>query len=115
MADELFSEKDLIYKYTSDQAEEDGILFNVTQIKLFEKSPFNYITTNLLNEGYIQKDEIEIANLLDLLNQAINIVRRSKPDYFYSGLIELPSGKKTKIFIVQNETGKFTIMKPEDY
>ena len=54
--------------------------------------------------------------LLDLLNQALHIIKRSgKVDTFYAGKIEVPDGSKQQIFIVQNETGKFTIMAPEDY
>ena len=55
-------------------------------------------------------------NILDLLNQALQILKRNpRGDWFYSGKIELPSGSKQQIFIAQNETGKFTIMLPEDY
>ena len=36
-------------------------------------------------------------------------------DHFFKGRIELPSGDKQDIFIVQDETGKFTIMLLEDY
>ena len=36
-------------------------------------------------------------------------------DTFFSGMVELPSGKKQKVFICQNESSKFTIMLPEDY
>jgi len=58
--------------------------------------------------------------LLDLLNQVQQIVKKGtnnfmSMDTFFSGSIELPSGDQQKIFIGQNETGKFTIMLPEDY
>jgi hypothetical protein len=36
-------------------------------------------------------------------------------DSFASGKIELPSGAKQEIYIAQNETGRFTIMLPQDY
>jgi hypothetical protein len=39
----------------------------------------------------------------------------TRPDTFYDGEIELPFGNKQKIFIALNETGRYTIMKPEDY
>jgi hypothetical protein len=53
------------------------------------------------------------------LNQAVLIVRNKSKnytelDYFYDGKIELPNGEKTVIYIEQNETGKYTIMLPED-
>lgn len=118
----IFSDKDLVFKYTSQQAEDDGILFDVTNVNPdWKKGLFNYVTTNLLNQGYFKSDSnIYIPNLLDLLNQSQQIVRQesqnfTKEDTFYSGKIELPKGTKQQIFIVLNETGKFTIMLPEDY
>jgi len=72
-------------------------------------------------QGYLQDDEINVPNLLDLLNQANIIVRnasnnfKDKAESFYSGNIELPSGKKQQIFISLNELNKYTIMLPEDY
>ncbi len=61
-------------------------------------------------------DSLNRANLFDLINQAGRIFRK-KPldDYFVSGTIELPAGSKQKIFIAQNETGRYTAMLPEEY
>jgi len=58
--------------------------------------------------------------LIDLLNQANNIIRTKSNNFkdfdsFFSGKVELPNGQKQEIFISQNETGKFTLMLPEDY
>jgi len=111
-----------IFIYTSKQAEEDGILFNITKINPdWEKGLFNYVTVNLLNNGYFDHDteKIKIPNILDLLNQALAIVKNKtnnskQVDMFFSGDIELPNGNQQTIFIEQNETGKFTIMLPED-
>ena len=114
-----------ISTYTCKQAEEDGILFNASKLNpAWEKGLFNYITTNLLNKGYMEEDKgdsrIRMPNIVDLLNQANQIVKHKSKNYteadtFFSGDIELPSGSKQQIFIQQNETGKFTIMLPEDY
>jgi len=116
--DEFFGEP--ISVYTSGQAEEDGLLFPVKDHQLF-----NYITTNLMyGRGYMVRDgceeHVNIPNLIDLLNQARLIMVRNyqetkEQDHFYSGLIEFPSGVKGKIFMAQNESGKYTIMLPEDY
>lgn len=117
----FFEEADIVSQYTSEEAEEDGILFDVTKLnKDWERGFFRYTTTNLLSQGYMNGDEVNMANLLDLLNQCVAIVKKAsydfqKSDWFYSGFIELPSGAKQEIFIVQNETGKYTIMLPEDY
>jgi hypothetical protein len=84
------------------------------------KGLFNYITTNLLSKGYLKKDELNIPNIMDLLNQSILIVKNKSKEFsdfdtFFSGKIEFPNGDLKEIFIAQNETGKFTIMLPEDY
>ena len=62
------------------------------------------------------KPSLNIPNISDLIVQAVQIFKR-KPtdDYFVSGSIELPSGQKQKIFIAQNETGRYTAMLPEEY
>jgi len=120
-----------IFVYTSEEAEEDGILFDITKINPdWKKGMFNYVTTNLLNKGYfvikdkLKGEEISIPNLLDLLNQANEIVKKKSKNFtefdsFFSGEIELPSGEKQEVYIEQNETGKesskFTILLPEDH
>lgn len=116
--DSLFGE--IISEYSSGQAEEDGLLYSVKNHQIF-----SYITTNLMYKcGYMVRDggeeHVNIPNLTDLLNQAGGIVVRAykksgKQDWYYSGLIEFPSGTKGKICIAQNESGKYTIMLPEDY
>jgi len=114
------NKREMIYSYSSQDGEEDGILFDITQVeKSWENGLFNFVTTNLMHKGYI-KDKVNIPNLLDLLNQSIGLVRKASKNFkefdtFFSGMIELPDGSEQKVFICQNETGKFTIMLPEDY
>jgi hypothetical protein len=118
MNDKLFEESDVISKYNSEQATKDGFLLDLSVLPLKPKNGiFSHITTTLLSKGYFEENSsIRTINLIDLLNQAVQIIRRAgKQDWFYSGIIELPSGAQQKIFIAQNETGKFTIMLPEDY
>ena len=149
----FFEQKDVIFTYTSKQAEEDGILFDLDQLlpgKIHTNFFLKYITAGLLSKGYLNdrckdgvkdgeqgknpccvtcdtfqsctgnlsclKPSLNIPNITDLIVQAVQIFKR-KPadDYFVSGSIELPSGRKQKIFIAQNETGRFTAMLPEDY
>ena len=117
----IFSEDDIIFRYTSKEAEKDGILVDITKINhKWKDGIFNYVTANLLSRGYMDNEKINIPNLIDLLNQVKQIVKRgtdnfTKSDTFFSGEIELPSGNKQEVFIAQNETGKFTIMISEDY
>ena len=126
MTDDLFTDADVIFSYTIDQATRDGILVDLRQINpAWEKGLFSHVTTNLLATcGSLNEDrtlnsdgsEQAMPNLVDLLNQSLQIVRRAAgEDWFYSGAIELPSGERQEIFIVQNETGKFTLMIPADY
>jgi hypothetical protein len=125
---EFFGEP--VFKYTSEEAEADGILINITKLNLrWDNCPFNYATANLMSQGYILKEKngeqseqikLNIPNVLDLIHQAMEIVRRksnnfTQPDTFFNGLIEFPDGSKQEIFIAINETGKFTLMLPEDY
>lgn len=117
----MFNEQDLFHSFGSEQAVEDGVLFDLTVLRPFWKTGlFNYVTLNLMNKGYIKKNVPCVANLVDLLNQALMILRAKSNgfndfDYFFSGHIILPSEVNQEVFIVQNETGKFTIMLPEDY
>jgi hypothetical protein len=119
MKTEIFSAKDIVYTYTSNQAVEDGILFDLDQVqkRYFRNSPFSYATTNLLtSKGYLAEDKIDIPRLIDLVMAANKIFNKMpRGDTFASGRIELPNGKKQEIFIAQNETGRYTIMLPEDY
>lgn len=111
---------EILHAYTSKDAEEDGYLFDITKVnKEWKRGIFKYITQNLLSNGYFKDDVINIPNLLDLLNQANQIVKRQSnnftiEDNFFEGSIEAPSGKQLKIFMAMNEYGKFTIMLPED-
>ncbi|MBU1028570.1 MAG: hypothetical protein KKF48_05990 [Nanoarchaeota archaeon] len=153
MKTSFFEQENVIYSYTSDQAVEDGILFDIDQIlpgKTRTNFFLKYVTTGLLSKGYWNdcckhgvkngnqgtnpkcktceifhqsygnlsclKLSLNIPNITDLIIQSSQIFKR-KPidDYFISGTIELPSGQKQKIFIAQNETGRFTAMLPEDY
>lgn len=149
----LFEQENVIFTYTSQEAVEDGVLFDIDTIALGKISPnffLKYITSNLIEKGYLNdrcknavrsgeqgtnprcqtcdvflsstgklsclQPTINIPNFVDLITQAAQIFKR-KPegDYFVSGAIELPSGKRQKIFIAQNETGRYTAMLPEDY
>lgn len=118
--DDIFGEP--VYSYTSEQAVEDGILFDILQVNpKWENGIFRYVTMKLMEHGYLTDEEVNIPNLMDLLNQSTIIIKdashgfKDKPERFYSGDIELPNGQKQKIYISMNEFAKFTIMLPEDY
>ena len=123
MNDQFFSDADVVSVHTSDEATEDGILFDIRKLNPdWEKGIFSHITVNLMSScGYFNEDRtLNIPNLLDLLNQSLEIVRKksdnfTEHDWFFEGVIELPSGSRQQVFICQNETEKFTIMLPEDY
>lgn len=113
---------EIISSYTSEQAVEDGILLDILDINVeWESGIFRYITTNLIGHGYTNEDEsVNIPNVLDLLNQANNIVRNQSNGFKepkesrYKGRIESPDGKRIEIWIEMNEHGMYTIMLPKD-
>ena len=123
--EKIFGES--ISTYTSQEASEDGMLFDIRELNsVWKTGIFTYVTTNLMQEhDYIQRiedrEEINIPNMLDLLNQANEIVRKASDNFkdtkepLYSGNIELPSGVRQEIFIEMNETGNYTILLPEDH
>ena len=110
-----------ISTYSSDEAVEDGILFEVKELGAkFEKGFLSHITTNLLSKGYMNEKSINLPNVMNLLHQSQKIVIKTSNhlenfNSFYEGNIELPSGQQQKIFIELNETGKFTVLLPEDH
>ncbi|MCJ2530794.1 MAG: hypothetical protein LN413_00535 [Candidatus Thermoplasmatota archaeon] len=113
--------------YTSAQATEDGVLVSVAAMnKDWVQGPFSHITANLMAHGYYEEDgSPRLVNVMDLLNQALKIVRKDAlipgadsivlTDWYYSGKIEFPDGQSGTVTIAQNETEKYTIMLPEDY
>lgn len=123
MSDDFSIDDDVISAYSSEQATEDGILLDIRKVNPeWERGIFSHVTTNLLHTGgYLNEDKsLNIPNLLDLLNQSIEIVRRksenfTKHDWFFDGKIKLPSGSRQQVYIEQNETGKYTILLPEDH
>ena len=123
MSNERFTDADVISVYTIGQATEDGILMDIRTVNpAWEKGMFSHVTVNLLASGGYLKDDStpNIPNLLDLLNQSLQIVKRksenfTKWDRFFEGEIELPDGSQRQVFIQLNELEKFTIMLPEDY
>ena len=112
---------DVVFSYSSEQATEDGMLFDLLQLNPDWKAGlFRYVTSNLMDKGYLLQDKVNVASVYDLLRQCLHIVKEKSNNFkdfdtFFSGIIELPSGEKQKVFIGQNETGKFTIMLPEDW
>lgn len=106
-----------------DEMEEVGILFNIELLNPeWEKGPFNYVTMNLLKKHeYFKGDTPNIPNIVDLLQQCYVFLKnktlnfKREIDYFYVLEIELPSGQIQTVNLEFNETGKFTIMLPEDH
>jgi hypothetical protein len=97
-----------ISTYTSEQAEADGILIktghpliNYMTHTVYERciEPF---VTEYIDEASLTKKLIEDA--------IIEIKKINKPDWFYCIHV-----KGCKLFVAQNETGKYTMMFPEDY
>ena len=113
-----------IIAYTTEQAVEDRVLVDIRTLNpKWKEGMVSHITTNLLSRGYLREgtEEINLANLVDLLNQSLLIVRKKsnnftvEADVLYTGKVELPSGRRQKILIGLNELGRYTLMLPEDW
>jgi len=68
----------------------------------------------------ITNEKMNIPGLMDLLNQSNQAIKRisknyTKFDHFFNFEVENVNGEKIKVYAVQNETGKFTLMIPGDY
>ena len=123
----IFNSSDVVSIYTSDEATEDGILFDLSKSSFFKNEHFNFVTTNLLSDlnilsfsSKLNSDVINTPMLLDLLEQAkrivLNKIRETlTEDTFYSGIVRSQDNQSIRIFICQNETGLFTLMLPSDY
>lgn len=114
--------KDSIFHiYPIKDAENDGVLLDITQINSdWKKGIFSHITSNLLSQGYEKDGKINVPNLLDLLNQCNQIVKKKshnfkKYDRMFTGKVEFPDGEKREVWMCENELWHFTIMLPEDY
>jgi hypothetical protein len=122
---DFFDPKDAVSTYTSNQGVEDGLLFDLDLVlphrisspSRVAETPLKFITSGLLTKGYSNPDgSFNVANIMDLVQQSgVILSKMPKDDRFASGKIELPSGDKQTVFIAQNETGRFTIMLPNDY
>ena len=124
----IFENADVISVYTSDEAVDDGILFDLRENQVFHNKLFNFATTNLLREMNIlqysskhNRDVIFTSMMIDLIEQAQKIVLRKieetldGEEHFYCGDVRKLNGERIKIFIEMNETGKFTLLLPEDH
>lgn len=106
MNDELFTEEDVIFKYTDEQAVADGVLV-----------PVSFGAINLVTDGIIDKFRyqglFELAMFNSFMTEAARLLseqQKLKDDRFYSIAIE---GKK--YFVAMNGSSGFTLMLPEEY
>ena len=137
-ADGVLFDLDLIKKYWHREGVPPSPLKFVTR-NLLSKGYWSYCTQSRVPRGQEGKDDrcvsckvfieshgkpklpcleqtLNIPNMIDLISQSLRIFsKKIKDDWFVSGMIELPSGSKQQIFIAQNETGRYTVMLPEDY
>ena len=118
----------IISEYNCNDAEQDGILIQTSTLlpphNGYDPHLVSHITTNLLREKqYITtndgKEDYHRANIIDLLNQAgpkiTSALERNAQEWFVDMTIEGPNGQRYKAFAQQNETGRWTLLLPEDY
>lgn len=131
-----FENASIISQYTSDQAADDGLLVQTSTL-LPEHNGYaphvvSHITTNLLVEqGYFTQSEspdhfnepqadYKRADIITLLNTAGASIKKAlgeKPEEWLVTKItvENPNAKKFEAWAQQNETGRWTLLLPEDY
>jgi hypothetical protein len=116
----------IIYAYTNEMAVDDGVLVDISSLNLtFESKPINRITSNLFwqeQKKYPLSDEQLTAQLADCDDDqepvnfdleafgkviAGQLATAGGSDY----LRTLPG----PIWLVENETGGWTLMLPSDY
>ena len=106
MSDPLFTEEDIIFKYTDEDGIADGILM-----------PVSFGSINIVTDGIIHlfsgHGMLEIERFNSFMTKAAGLLfeqQKLKEDWFYSVEIE---GKK--YFIAMNGSNGFTMMLPEEY
>lgn len=108
--DDFWSEP--ISVYLSEDAELDGILVRVPDQNI------NYFTIGVYNrciEPFLNDEKTNEGDLISKLvssakREAIKIQKSKGLDWFYE-----VSARGWRFFLVQNDTGKYTLMFPEEY
>jgi len=94
---------DIIYRYTQEQAIEDGILVKVGTCG---KLPVIF-TSNLFHDGYEDKEK-----RIELVKKGLELLRQ--PDKEDTDYMKLRVIEKRRIWVVLDGNG-ITFLKPEDY
>ena len=103
---------DYIAVYTDQQALEDGVLVDITPaLKRFHGKPVNRMTRALWEEfqPFLRIADVhrlsEIAYLGKILTTKLSVA------YYKGDIWQVPPG----LWLIENELGGWTIMRPEDY
>ena len=103
---------DYISVYTDQQAIEDGVLVDITQAHVsFRGLPVNRMTRALWEEF---QPFLKVAEAMSLTEIAyLGKVLRTKLSlaYYKGDIWQVPPG----LWLIENELGGWTIMRPEDY
>lgn len=105
--DSLFKEEDIVFRYTDDEAVEDGVLVPVRYGEIC------FVTASVLSdfeEIPAQIRDLMIDKFLTDAMKTFEAKRKKEEDWFY----EVTVWKK-KYFVALNGRSLYTLMKPEDY
>ena len=106
MDEEIFG--NVISAYTDADAVEDGMLVDISQFSTI----VTLATSNLLeSKKYIDGDKLNVPCIMDLVSQCIHGLRKGR-DLI---LVEFPDGVKGRVRVLENMSGKYTVMLPGDY
>ena len=112
----------IVYSYTRDQAIQDGTFIDLSKLTGIEPGPFDLVTRSLLERGYfLESGKIDLNALNMLLKfctKKLKSAKQAHPDIKHD-IVEhnatLNNREETTLYLVLNETGKYTIMLPFEY
>jgi len=119
MSEELFRKDDVIFRYTLADAERDGLAIR----NQWGDSLISHVTIGVWNQyarrlgkGPPAPTVIDVTQLREVIDAAAACVRaalKEKEDEWLVTGIQAPDGKE--LWAVLNETGKWTLMFPDEY
>ena len=108
----MYEDMEIISTYTDQQALEDGVLVDLTPARAsFRGQPVNRMTRNLWEEFKPFLTVAEVMHLTEIAYLGKVLKTKLALAYFKGDIWQVPPG----LWLMENELGGWTIMRPEDY
>lgn len=108
----MFEDAEIVSTYTDRQAVEDGVLVDIGRARAtFRGQPVNRMTRGLWEEFGPFLTLAETFNMSELAYLGKVLKTKLALAYFKGDLWQVPPG----LWLIENECGGWTIMRPEDY